>query len=166
MKEPYTLHIVDADGDSIAEVFLDDAPVRDYNDMQEHNARLLAAAPDLLQALLPFTLGEADLTNSICHQGICSAEQCGRCSKILQAREAVRYALSGQKEKRVARVEYVCDICGKPAVAATRDMRQVPSPENDGTACWEPVEGSKRIRCAEHKEDSRSYDLEGKEIKE
>jgi len=42
---------------NICLVWMDDAPVKDYNDEQQANARLIAAAPDLLEALksiLPF----------------------------------------------------------------------------------------------------------------
>lgn len=36
---------------AICTVWIDDAPVRDFNTMQEANARLIAAAPELLDAL-------------------------------------------------------------------------------------------------------------------
>jgi hypothetical protein len=44
-------------------VWIDDAPVHDFNAEQDANARLIAAAPDMLQALqavLAFIEGEPD----------------------------------------------------------------------------------------------------------
>ena len=51
LDEPYWLRVFGSDGHAIAKVYLDDAPVEDYNTRQEANARLIAAAPELLQAL-------------------------------------------------------------------------------------------------------------------
>lgn len=48
-EEPYYLTV--RGGHRIAEVYLDDAPVDDYNRVQRANARLIAAAPDLLELL-------------------------------------------------------------------------------------------------------------------
>jgi hypothetical protein len=50
MDEPYDLRVV-AGNRGICEVWLDDAPVVDFNNEQHDNARLIAAAPDLLAAL-------------------------------------------------------------------------------------------------------------------
>lgn len=36
---------------TVCTVWIDDAPVHDFNSLQEANARLIAAAPDLLEAL-------------------------------------------------------------------------------------------------------------------
>lgn len=49
-EEPYDLRIK-AGPHEICEVWMDDAPVRDYNEEQRLNARLIAAAPDMLQLL-------------------------------------------------------------------------------------------------------------------
>lgn len=43
--------IRDADGSSICKVFIDDAPVPDYNARQYANARLLRAAPQMANLL-------------------------------------------------------------------------------------------------------------------
>lgn len=54
------------------------------------NARLIAAAPDLLEALRPFAepLTEA-MENYPCHKGIRSARECTRCGKAIAAYEAI-----------------------------------------------------------------------------
>lgn len=42
------------------------------------------------QALRPFAELGVDLTHAACHEGLCSPEECGRCSKVLAARKALR----------------------------------------------------------------------------
>ena len=49
--EPHQNIRVQAGKRGICLVWMDDAPVRDYNAEQRANARLIAAAPDLLEAL-------------------------------------------------------------------------------------------------------------------
>lgn len=49
--EPYGDIEVKGGNRSIAKLWLDDAPVHDYNEQQRANARLISAAPDLLEAL-------------------------------------------------------------------------------------------------------------------
>ena len=49
-QEPYeNLHICLPNGSDIAKVFIDDAPVPDYNRRQEAYARLFVQAPELLE---------------------------------------------------------------------------------------------------------------------
>jgi hypothetical protein len=42
----------------------------------------------LLEALRPFA-DQMISDDSMCHRGLCSAEECCRCSKILKARAAI-----------------------------------------------------------------------------
>lgn len=49
--EPYELDIVDAKGKHIAKVWLDDAPVHDYNAMQKARAELIIEAVNTHDAL-------------------------------------------------------------------------------------------------------------------
>ena len=56
------------------------------------NAALIAASPELYEALAPFAEDGADLTNAQCHLGICRDWECGRCSKVIAARNALRRA--------------------------------------------------------------------------
>ena len=49
--EPYQDIRIQAGKRGICRVWIDDAPVHDYNAEQRANARLIAAAPDLLEAL-------------------------------------------------------------------------------------------------------------------
>ena len=46
----------------------------------------------LVDALEPFADIGGDLTNAMCHKGICSAEKCARCSKVFAARAALKLA--------------------------------------------------------------------------
>ena len=48
---PYQDIRIHAGKGSICSVWIDDAPLHDYNAEQRANARLIAAAPDLLEAL-------------------------------------------------------------------------------------------------------------------
>jgi hypothetical protein len=50
-EDPYGQIAVFADSRLVCELWQDDAPDRDYNEEQHANARLIAAAPDLLAAL-------------------------------------------------------------------------------------------------------------------
>jgi hypothetical protein len=49
--EKYQDILINGENRAIARIWIDDAPVEDYNREQEANARLIVAAPDLLQAL-------------------------------------------------------------------------------------------------------------------
>lgn len=51
---PYQDIRIKAANRTVCKVWIDDAPVHDYNAEQEANARLIAAAPQLLDALQPF----------------------------------------------------------------------------------------------------------------
>lgn len=53
--EPYQDITIRAGRRSICRVWIDDAPVHDYNNEQRVNARLIAAAPELLEALKRLT---------------------------------------------------------------------------------------------------------------
>jgi len=48
---------------------------------------------DMLVALQSFAEYTSDLTNAACHIDICTAEECCRCSKIIEARRVVIQAL-------------------------------------------------------------------------
>jgi len=57
------------------------------------NARLIAAAPDLLEALRPFAEAPSrDMDDFPCHVGITTKEKCGRCSRALAAFAAIAKA--------------------------------------------------------------------------
>jgi hypothetical protein len=167
LSEPYFLQVFGSDKHAICEVYLDDAPVEDYNRRQRCNAQLLSAAPDLLEALLPFTEDGRDLTDLPCHSGICRMNECGRCSKVLRARLAVIRA--GGPEERSdmpePRVNFVCDICGRPAIEASTDIIRTSGP-GDLVPTYEPKPNSKRIRCKAHKEPSKTFDKDGNLINE
>lgn len=45
---------------TVCTVWIDDAPVRDFNAEQQANARLIAAAPELLEALQVIAAGNTD----------------------------------------------------------------------------------------------------------
>jgi hypothetical protein len=60
------------------------------------NARLIAAAPELLEALQEAYGAPTDLTNAKCHVGITTVERCHRCSRELKARAAIAKA-TGEK---------------------------------------------------------------------
>jgi hypothetical protein len=67
MDEPYDLRIKAGDR-GICEVWLDDAPVPDYNEEQQANASLIAAAPDLLTAakrIEPAVMGQESYFDAI-----------------------------------------------------------------------------------------------------
>lgn len=49
---PYQNIKIQASNRTICTVWIDDAPVRDFNSAQQANARLVVAAPELLEALL------------------------------------------------------------------------------------------------------------------
>lgn len=49
--EPYGDIQIIGNGRALAKIWLDDAPVPDYNRQQKANAKLIAAAPKLLEAL-------------------------------------------------------------------------------------------------------------------
>ena len=53
-EEPYQDIRIQAGTRGICRVWMDDAPVHDYNAEQLANARLIAAAPELLEALKAF----------------------------------------------------------------------------------------------------------------
>lgn len=53
---------------------------------------LITSAPVLRAALEPLAEVGTDLTNAACHVGLCSAEECVRCSKVLAARAALALA--------------------------------------------------------------------------
>lgn len=55
------------------------------------NAKLIAAAPDLLAALRPFAEGYTG-DNAPCHVGISDSSNCVRCSRIIAARAAIAKA--------------------------------------------------------------------------
>ena len=55
------------------------------------NAKLIAAAPDLLAALQHFA-AQSVSDDAQCHVGICTPAECGRCGAILQARAAIAKA--------------------------------------------------------------------------
>ncbi len=57
----------------------------------EANARLIAAAPNLLEALRPIA-EEPVGDDLICHAGLVPKEKCGRCGRILAARAAIAKA--------------------------------------------------------------------------
>ena len=60
----------------------------------EDDGRQLARAPflrDLVLAVRAFIAAEPeDLTDLKCHAGICLPHLCGRCAKVLQAREILK----------------------------------------------------------------------------
>lgn len=56
------------------------------------NARLIAAAPDLLVALKEYLGPDIDLTTAPCHVGITTPDKCGRCSREIAARAAIAKA--------------------------------------------------------------------------
>jgi hypothetical protein len=49
--DPYGDIIVGKKGRNVCLLWLDDAPVEDYNDAQHANARLIAAAPEMYESL-------------------------------------------------------------------------------------------------------------------
>jgi hypothetical protein len=53
---------------------------------------LHAAAPDLLEALRELTDGATTGPDLMCHRGLCSEGECGRCGRILRARAAIAKA--------------------------------------------------------------------------
>jgi len=61
------------------------------------NARLIAAAPDLLEALIDITphMPPADAS---CHAGLVPQELCGHCSRIAKARAAIAKATGGSND--------------------------------------------------------------------
>ena len=59
-------------------------------------------------------------------------------------------------------IAVVCDVCGQPAVEACIDIQRV----DDGAGAWKeyaPIPGIRRVRCAEHRAPSRSFDQNGNE---
>lgn len=69
----------------------DDAIVGKSSPRLESTAQLLAASFDLAEALRPFArLLVVD--DAICHRGITTSAQCGRCGPILRARQALAKA--------------------------------------------------------------------------
>jgi len=60
---------------------------------QGGNAHLIAAAPEMYEALLPFAEPySAAMEGYPCHKGTCSARECTRCGKAIAAHEALRKA--------------------------------------------------------------------------
>lgn len=55
------------------------------------NARLIAAAPELLAALKPFA-EEPISDDAYCHRGVVPKGECIRCSRIIAARAAIQKA--------------------------------------------------------------------------
>lgn len=72
-----------------------DAPDLIYGEIPaeqvEANARLIAAAPDLLEALRHFSEMETSRA-ALCHLGLTDEEHCVRCGPILRARAAIAKA--------------------------------------------------------------------------
>ena len=57
------------------------------------NARLIAAAPDLLAALIVATSFIAPPSENLsCHRGITTADNCGRCTRAKQVYDAIAKA--------------------------------------------------------------------------
>jgi len=62
-------------------------------DEREANARLIAAAPDLLEATKEALNGmDGGEDHSMCHTGICSRGECTQCQRVDRLRAAVRKA--------------------------------------------------------------------------
>ncbi len=66
--DPYDDILIKGSGRSIAKIWLDDAPVPDYNAQQKANAQLIAAAPELLEALKEI-LADAEMIESFIEGG-------------------------------------------------------------------------------------------------
>jgi len=65
--EPYqNIKVKAGNHHTVCTVWIDDAPVREFNSWQRANARLIAAAPDLLEALTALTanLDEGDFIST------------------------------------------------------------------------------------------------------
>lgn len=72
-------------------------PLSEAQEQWEANARLIAAAPELLEALQEAYGAPTDLTNAKCHVGITTVERCHRCSRELKARAAIAKATGETK---------------------------------------------------------------------
>ena len=76
---------------TVCTVWIDDSPVREFNAEQKANARLIAAAPELLEALKDLIAGYENTK----HTGLMDMQVCG--SDIIKARAAIAKATGTAK---------------------------------------------------------------------
>ncbi len=76
--EPYQPIRIRAAGRTLCKIWLDDAPVHDFNAEQRANARLIAAAPEMLNALhkaeQQLDYGQFDAAQDVLRAAIAKAE--------------------------------------------------------------------------------------------
>ena len=68
--EPYQDIKIKAAGRTVCTVWIDDAPCHDFNAEQDANARLIAAAPDLLEVLRKVSMNAVYVDNGECSLSI------------------------------------------------------------------------------------------------